>query len=413
MNIHQLLNLGSDYSARARFAEAERCFREGLAADPGNAHALNGLGVALHEQGKLDEARQALAAALQQAPDLGDAHFNLGRLHLELGELDPALACFEEVLRRDPADADSFAAIATALERRGEFAEAEEYFAEAAQFSNRYLVTKMLRFSAGFLREIDAAVRQDALPDAALRSDPGGDREAVALASCDMEYLRRYGPPFANSLARYAPGGILLHLHVLDPDAPIEAAATLLRQAGVERYCVTVERGDRHAAGSHARAVWYTCARLLHLEKWLRAYAAPIVMLDVDVAIQAPLTRLIEATGAADLGLFLRRPRRAPWLDVVANTLVARPTAAALDYARLAGNYADYFLRRDDPRWHLDQCALYCTLRMLQARGSPLVAREITDAVFDTVYHVGHGHDERMADPRYARFVPSGQGTSA
>ena len=405
MNLDQLLSLGADYTTRARFAEAERCFREGLAADPGNARALNGLGVALHEQGKLDEAQRALAAAIEQAPDLSDAHFNLGRVHLERGELDLALACFEEVLRREPADADTFAAIATALERRGEFGEAEEYFAEAAQFSKRYLVTKMLRFSARFLRDIDAA-RRDVIPDVALRSDPAGPVEGVALVSCDMKYLRKYGSPFTNSLARHGPPGFLLHLHVLDPEPSIEAVAgDLLRPAGIERYCVSVERGDRHAAGSHAQAVWYTCARLTHLETWLRVYDAPIVMLDIDAAIQGPLTRLVEATDTADLGLYLRRPRRAPWLDVVANTLVARPTSAALDYARLAGNYADYFLRRDDPQWHLDQCALYCTLRMMETRGSPLVARGITDAVHDTVYHVGHSHDERMADARYARFA--------
>jgi hypothetical protein len=201
---------------------------------------------------------------------------------------------------------------------------------------------------------------------------------------------------------------------VLDPDGEVEAeTGTLLGRAGIARYCVTAEHGDRFAPGSRSQAVWYTCARLLRLESWLRVYDAPIVVLDVDAAIQAPLSRLVEATGAADVGLFLRRPRRAPWLDVLAGTLVARPTAPALGYLRLVGNYADHFLRLDDPQWHLDQCALYCTLRMLEVHGRAPAVRTITDEVDEVIFHVGHSYDERMADVRYAQFVPSRQPTIA
>ncbi|HEY5290777.1 MAG TPA: tetratricopeptide repeat protein [Burkholderiales bacterium] len=397
---------GAAHMAALDYAEAERCFRAALGIEPGNLLTLNNLAVALHEQGRLAEARKMLEDVIAGMPDYAAARFNLGRVHMELDELGSALACFEEVLRRDPADADTFVMIGAALERRGEFGEAEEYFAEAAQFSQVYAVTEMLRFSAEFLRVIAAVGKPIPLPEPVLRAESPHAAESVVLVTCDPHYLRKYGLAFARSYAQTAGRADLLHLHVLDPDEHILAEAQiLLRRAGILHCCVTTERDARFGAGSAEKRTWFTCARFRHLEAWLEAYGVPIVMLDIDAALQAPVATLIAAAGSADMGLFLRRPRRAPWLDLLAGTFVARPTPAAREYLRLVRNYIDYFLEQDTPRWHLDQCALYCTLRMLEAHGSAPAVVSITDAVQANVYHVGNNHDARMADPRYARFT--------
>lgn len=392
--------------AARRYTEAERCFRAALDAEPDHAPTLNNLAVALHELGRLAEAENILRDVIARAPDYAAAHFNLGRVHLEADELGSALACFEQVLRRNPADAATLAMIGAALERRGEFREAEEYFAEAAQFAPAYAVTEMLRFSADFLRLIAAAGRPVPPPQPLLAPQSPRTPESVVVVTCDPQYLRKYGQAFARSYAASAREADLLHLHVLDPDERILAEAQiLLERAGILHCCVSSERDARFAAGSAQKRIWFTCARFRHLGAWLQAYGVPIVVLDIDAALQAPVADLVAAAGGADLGLFLRRPRRAPWLDLVANTLVARPTVAAQEYLRLVRNYIDYFLGRGQPRWHLDQCALYCTLRMLEAQaGAPAVAW-ITDAIQASVYHVGNQHDQRMADARYARFA--------
>ncbi len=389
-----------------RYADAERSFRAALGAEPDNLPVLNNLAVALHEQGRLGEAKKMLQEVVAGMPDYAAAHFNLGRVYLELDELGSALACFEEVLRRDPADADAIAMTAAAFERRGEFGEAEEYFAEAAQFSPAYAVTRLLRFSAEFLRVISAYAKPVALPQPLIPARSAQVVESVVLATCDPHYLRKYGLAFARSYARWSGPADLLHLHVLDPDEHIsDEVQAVLGSAGVQRYCVTAERDLQFTAGSAEKRIWFTCSRFRHLEAWLQAYGVPIVVLDIDAALQAPVATLVAAAGAADLGLFLRRPRRAPWLDLVANTLVARPTAAAQHYLRLVRNYIDHFLVQDQPRWHLDQCALYCTLRMLEGQGDAPAVTWITDAAQANVYHVGNQHDDRMADPRYARFA--------
>jgi len=397
---------GAVHMAAQRHAEAERCFRAALAIEPGNLHALNNLAVALHEQGRLAEARRMFEDVIAGMPDYAAAHFNLGRVYMEQDQLGSALACFEEVLRHDPADADTFAMIGAALERRGEFGEAEEYFAEAARYSRIYAVTEMLRFSAEFLRVIEAAGKPVPPPQPLIRRVSPPAAECVVLVTCDPHYLRKYGPAFARSFAHFAGPADLLHLHVLDPDEHVlEEAQILLRHAGILRCCVTSERDTRFAAGSAEKRTWFTCARFRHLEAWLEDYGLPIVMLDIDAALLAPVATLIAGASDADLGLFLRRPRRAPWLDLVANTLVAQSTAAARHYLRLVRNYIDYFLERDKAGWHLDQCALYCTLRMLESHGGAPRVGWITDAVRANVFHVGNNHDTRMADPRYARFA--------
>ena len=129
-----------------------------------------------------------------------------------------------------------------------------------------------------------------------------------------------------------------------------------------------------------------------------------MVVLDADLAIQMPLTKIIETIGEADIGLFYRRPSRAPWLDISANVLVVRSTEATHNYLRLVRNYINFFMEHDDPQWHLDQTALYCTLRMMQKQGIAPNVSSISGVLNEGVFLLGHKYDERMSDPCYARF---------
>ena len=404
MSLAELLIKGTDHALGRRFEEAWRCFQAALEIAPGNLAVLNGLGVSLHELGRLDEAEHVLSSAIRQAPDFTDAHYNLGLVNLEQNRCDHALACFEEVLCKKPADADSLAATGIALERKGKFRDAEEYFAEAAEFSRTYAVANMLRFSAEFLRRIDSdgAV---ALPPV-LELNSGAAGELVVLIACDQGYLRKYGQAFARSVAQYATPTTLLHLHLVDPEAAaVQEAQTVVERAGIKRYRISTEHTSRFPPDSRARTVWYTCARFSLLEWCLRAYEAPTIVLDIDAAIQRPLSTLLDALDTAELGVFHRRPRRAPWLDIRACVLVAKPTRTTSRFARVLRNYIEYFMNLGAPEWHLDQCALYCTLRMLDSQGGAPAVHSISEAANKTVFQVGHSYDGRMADSRYAQFT--------
>ena len=61
-------------------ALAERLFREGSSKAPLDANMLNNLGIALEGQGRIEEARQSFAAALEKNPGLAQARENLRRV---------------------------------------------------------------------------------------------------------------------------------------------------------------------------------------------------------------------------------------------------------------------------------------------------------------------------------------------
>ncbi len=78
-------------------AEAVDHFRQCLRRNPERVDALNNLGVALSEQGFLDEAIDCFQRALQRQPDYAAAYTSLGNAYKDQGRLNDATACFRHV----------------------------------------------------------------------------------------------------------------------------------------------------------------------------------------------------------------------------------------------------------------------------------------------------------------------------
>lgn len=96
------LALGLEAARRGEMAEAERFFRLAVAADPADAEAWNGLGVALIHQGARARGIEALHTALRLAPGHADAHRNLGVALDRLGRRDEAVRHYERFLALTP-----------------------------------------------------------------------------------------------------------------------------------------------------------------------------------------------------------------------------------------------------------------------------------------------------------------------
>jgi Flp pilus assembly protein TadD len=119
---------GSVFERQKKFAEAERKFREVLAADPLNAQALNYLGYMLADRGeRLDEAVGYITRALEADPynaayidSLGWAYFRQNRL--ELAEANLARAAGQRP--RDSAIQDHYGDVLVKLGRYEEAAAA-------------------------------------------------------------------------------------------------------------------------------------------------------------------------------------------------------------------------------------------------------------------------------------------------
>jgi tetratricopeptide (TPR) repeat protein len=87
---------------RREFEAAVERFDQILSADPGNAEALNGRGLARHGAGDLDGALRDFSAALDRSPRYAVAHSNRAMVHLDRGDLEAAVREADAALSIDP-----------------------------------------------------------------------------------------------------------------------------------------------------------------------------------------------------------------------------------------------------------------------------------------------------------------------
>src|SRR5262249_4596217 len=96
-----LFELAGSYMRRRRYSRAVSAYGAACAADPGNPHYTNDLGVALLALGERTSAARAFRHAIAMAPDLPHGYYNLGIVLRESGDGPHADDLFAEALRRD------------------------------------------------------------------------------------------------------------------------------------------------------------------------------------------------------------------------------------------------------------------------------------------------------------------------
>lgn len=100
-------NLGNIHKESGELVEAEACYRRALACQPQHHDALSNLALVLEAQERPQEAFEAFAELLEQAPQLGRAHYLMGMhrcSHVkEIEDVEQAVVCFRNALRCDSA----------------------------------------------------------------------------------------------------------------------------------------------------------------------------------------------------------------------------------------------------------------------------------------------------------------------
>jgi Tfp pilus assembly protein PilF len=109
---------GDQFFQRGLVLEAEREYREALAADPSSALAHAGLAAVRERDGDADAAREEAHSSIQLTPNV-PAYLVLARLDLQGNQLSAAAADVDDALKVDPANA-SAKGMKLALERRGQ-----------------------------------------------------------------------------------------------------------------------------------------------------------------------------------------------------------------------------------------------------------------------------------------------------
>jgi protein O-GlcNAc transferase len=108
VEVDQKFRLAADHHLAGRLAEAERAYREVLAAEPNHAGALQYLGALCLRSGRVDEAIQLIQRSIHLKPDDADAHGNLGNALRAKGDFAGAAASYERAIQLKPSEAQIY-----------------------------------------------------------------------------------------------------------------------------------------------------------------------------------------------------------------------------------------------------------------------------------------------------------------
>jgi len=105
---------------------------------PANARARDNLGIALAQQGRVQEAIGQYEQSLRIKPNSASAHYNLGNALFQAGKTPDAIRQYEEALRIDPADVKAHTKLGNVLQQLGRVEEAIGQYQQALQLQPEY-----------------------------------------------------------------------------------------------------------------------------------------------------------------------------------------------------------------------------------------------------------------------------------
>ena len=184
----------------------------------------------------------------------------------------------------------------------------------------------------------------------------------VAVAA-DGRYLRRFGPGFVQSLSSRA-GDRCTELLVLAVDATDEDVLAIRGQVPD----LTVHSRLEKSAGWRVRpSALYASWRFLEAAHCVETYNRPILFLDIDMEIRAPLSPLLAMAAQHDFCCYVR-PDGGPGGIARAAAVSFRPglgtRAADLAAAYLRKRFSD----EAENLWFVDQVALWRSAMHLKAQ---------------------------------------------
>jgi protein O-GlcNAc transferase len=115
MTVNQAMNLGFGHHQAGRLGEAEKVYRQVLAAVPGHPDAEHLLGLIALRMGNYTAAAAHISVAAAKQPGNADAHANLGIALIRLGKLDEGIASCRKSLELIPDRAEVTTFISVAL----------------------------------------------------------------------------------------------------------------------------------------------------------------------------------------------------------------------------------------------------------------------------------------------------------
>ena len=126
-----LLLGAATWSRSCLYADAEALWQDNVTRNPQAWGAYNGLGTAMMERGRVQEAVAAYQQAVRIEPGYPRAHYNLGNALVRMGRLGDAMAHWEEAARLKPDFVEAHYNLGVALMGWGRTQEAIEHLEQA------------------------------------------------------------------------------------------------------------------------------------------------------------------------------------------------------------------------------------------------------------------------------------------
>jgi len=120
----QWLEQGMALEQQGKLEEALKCYESAIVLMPELARAHFNRGTILLDRGDAQEALEAFTKAVQYKPDSAGAHFNLGAAYAQLARDEAAVSAYRQALALKPDFAEAEMALGAALEEQGHDQEA-------------------------------------------------------------------------------------------------------------------------------------------------------------------------------------------------------------------------------------------------------------------------------------------------
>jgi tetratricopeptide (TPR) repeat protein len=124
ISLEQAMKLAGQLKSQGKLTEAEKVYRQILAASPSNAGVLNLLGIVVGDLNRLPEARELFRQSTQADPTYHDAWTNLSLCCERLDEFDDAIAARRKAIDLKSDWAVHWHRLGTCLGKRGDLNEA-------------------------------------------------------------------------------------------------------------------------------------------------------------------------------------------------------------------------------------------------------------------------------------------------